>query len=263
MSTCLTFLFYIGDDMAKTGKLLMVVGKSTCGKSYSLKGLKNPDKVAYLNAESGKNLPFRNTFKRYIITEPKTELLGAGCWLEQIAQHPDKIETVVIDSLTFLMDMYEVKYVKTAQNTQQAWGTYADFFINIMNQQVPKLIKAGINVIIIAHTADTFNEKEMSIDVAVPLKGAIGKKGAEAFFNDIVACKKIKLENLKDYSSDLLHITERDEELGYKHVIQTRLTKETVNERLRSPEDMWSKNETYIDGNVQLVLDRMNEFYGE
>ena len=71
------------------------------------------------------------------------------------------------------------------------------------------------------------------------------------------------LENLKDYSSDLLHITERDEELGYKHVIQTRLTKETVNERLRSPEDMWSKNETYIDGNVQLVLDRMNEFYGE
>ena len=54
--------------MAKTGKLLMVVGKSTCGKSYSLKGLRNPDKVAYLNAESGKNLPFRNTFKRYIMS---------------------------------------------------------------------------------------------------------------------------------------------------------------------------------------------------
>ena len=51
--------------------------------------------------------------------------------------------------------------------------------------------------------------------------------------------------------------------LGFKHVIQTRLTKDTINEKIRSSDDMWDVKETYIDGNVQLVLDRMNEYYGD
>lgn len=244
------------------GKLVLLVGRSTTGKSHSLKGLRDSDKVAYLNCESGKHLPFKNNFQRFIVTEPKTELIGKNGWLGQIANHPDKVHTVVIDSLTFLMDMYETKYVKTATNTQIAWGGYADFFINLINQEVPRLIKAGINVIIIAHTADRVNEKDLSLEVLVPVKGAIGKKGVEAFFNDIVACKKVKISDLEGYSSPLLNITDRERELGYKHVIQTRITKETVNERLRSPEDMWDASETFIDSNIQTVLDRMDEFYG-
>jgi hypothetical protein len=59
----------------------------------------------------------------------------------------------------------------------------------------------------------------------------------------------------------LLVITEEEEALGYKHVFQTRLTKETKDERLRGPMGMWSVKETYIDNNMQLVLNRLHEYY--
>ena len=97
----------------------------------------------------------------------------------------------------------------------------------------------------------------------IPLKGAIGKKGAEAYFENMVSTKKMKLKELEAYQNDLLHITEDDKELGFKHVFQTRLTKDTVNERLRENRDMWSKNETFIDNNITYVIDRLHAFYGD
>ena len=235
------------------GKLILLVGKAAAGKSHSLKWLKDPEKVAYMNCESAKYLPFRSKFKEQIITDPKSQLVGKGNLLDMIAAHPEKFHTVVIDTLTALMDLFETKYVKTATNTQQAWGDYSDFFINLMK-------------IILAHTADRVNEENFTLDTIVPVKGAIGKRGVEAFFNDIVACKKLTISalegELKDRAnSPMLNITDNERDLGYKHVIQTRLTKDTVNERIRSPEDLWARNETFIDGNIQTVLDRMDEFY--
>jgi len=69
------------------------------------------------------------------------------------------------------------------------------------------------------------------------------------------------LNKLKDFQSELLTINEEEEMLGYKHVFQTRLTKDTVNERMRSSMGMWTIKETYIDNNAQLVLNRLHEFY--
>lgn len=245
------------------GKLLLVVGKSTMGKSHSLKYLRDADKVIYINSESGKRLPFKHGFKEFIITDPIPELLGEKGLLDKISKHPDKAKTVVIDSITFLMDMVETKYVKTAKDTRQAWGIYSDFFINLVNQEIPKLIKAGINVIVIAHAADMINEKTLSMEVVVPVKGSIRTKGVEAFFNDIVACKRLPITELENYESDLLHITDKERQKKLKYVIQTQVTADTVCERLRGPEDMWEEKETFIDSNVQTVLDRMDQFYGE
>ena len=66
---------------------------------------------------------------------------------------------------------------------------------------------------------------------------------------------------LEEYQSNLLSINEDEEDLGFKHVLQTRLTKDTVNERIKSAQGMFSKQETFIDGNIQLVLNRLKEFY--
>jgi hypothetical protein len=71
----------------------------------------------------------------------------------------------------------------------------------------------------------------------------------------------MSLVKLKDYANPLLNITEDDEMLGYKHVFQTRLTKETVGERIRSPMGMWDKSETFIDNNIQNVIDRLHKYY--
>ena len=60
-------------------------------------------------------------------------------------------------------------------------------------------------------------------------------------------------------------LTYNDEEklLEYKYVYQTKLTKDTVNERIRSPMRMWDIPETYIDNNLQQILNRLHEYYNE
>lgn len=77
----------------------------------------------------------------------------------------------------------------------------------------------------------------------------------------MIATKKVKIKELKNYANDMLVITDEDEALGYKHVFQTRPTKDTSNERLRGPMGMWKVNETFIDNNVQHVINRLREYY--
>lgn len=71
----------------------------------------------------------------------------------------------------------------------------------------------------------------------------------------------MKLKDISDYQSALLTITPEEEALGFKYLFQTSLTKETVNERLRGPMALWKQQETFIDNNAQLVLNRLHEYY--
>ena len=216
-------------------------------------GLKNPEGVMYLNCEAGKKLPFKAKFKQYTITDPLqiNEAFDA-------AEKMEGIHTIVVDSLTYLLDMYESVYVLNATNGMKAWGDFAQYFKTLMQQYVAKSTK---NVIFIAHTSDTMNESEMIMETKVPVKGSLKNNGIESYFTIVLASKKVTLKTLKDYKSDLLTITPEEEALGYKYVFQTKLTKETVNERLRGPLGLWDTKETYIDNNVQLVMNRLHEYY--
>lgn len=73
--------------------------------------------------------------------------------------------------------------------------------------------------------------------------------------------KKVKLVDLEEYKNDLLNITDRDKKVGYKHVFQTMVTADTVNTRISTPMGMFSDAETYIDNDVAILLQRMNEYY--
>jgi len=233
--------------------LVLLVGKSAVGKSASLMGLENPEGVLYLNAESGKRLPFKAKFLQKTITDP-LQVFEAFTW----AEGQGHIHTIVVDSLTYLMDMYETLYVYGAANGQKAWGDFSQFFKQLMQQYVASSTK---KVIFTAHTADSLNETEMLMETKVPVKGSLKNNGIESYFSQIIAGKKLPLKALKDYGSDLLTITPEEEALGFKYVFQTKLTKETVNERLRGPLGMWSNKETFIDNNIQLVLNRLKEYY--
>lgn len=233
--------------------LVLLCGKSATGKSASLMHLRNPEGVMYLNCEAGKKLPFRAKFKQYTITDP-LQVMEAF----QAAENMEDVHTIVIDSLTYLLDMYESVYVLKASNTMQAWGQFAQYFKELMQQYVARSTK---NVIFIAHTTDTLNENEMVIETKVPVKGSLKNNGIESYFTVVIASKKVPLKVLKEYSSDLLTITPEEEALGYKYVFQTKLTKDTVNERLRGPLGLFDTKETYIDNNMQLVLDRLHEYY--
>lgn len=216
-------------------------------------GLQNQEGVMYLNCEAGKKLPFKAKFKQYTITDPLqiNEAFDA-------AENMEGIHTIVVDSLTYLLDMYESVYVLNSANTMKAWGDFAQYFKTLMQQYVAKSTK---NVIFIAHTSDTMNENEMVMETKVPVKGSLKNNGIESYFTIVLASKKVTLKTLKDYKSELLNITPEEEALGYKYVFQTKLTKETVNERLRGPLGLWDTKETYIDNNVQLVMNRLHEYY--
>lgn len=233
--------------------LVLIAGKSSTGKSASLMGLENPEGVMYLNCEAGKKLPFKAKFKQYVITDP-LQVFEA---FEAAENMPD-VHTIVIDTLTYLMDMYESLYVYNSANTQKAWGDFAQYYKALMQNYVAKSTK---NVIFLAHTSDSLNEAEMAMETKVPVKGSIKNNGIESYFSVVISTKKVPLKALRDYSSDLLNITPDEEALGFKYVFQTRLTKDTVGERMRGPLGLFETKETFIDNNAQLVLNRLHEYY--
>jgi hypothetical protein len=87
--------------------------------------------------------------------------------------------------------------------------------------------------------------------------------GVEASFTTILATKRLKLRELENFSNPNLTITEDEELDGFKYVFQTRVTKGNTGERIRSPLAMWDRKETYIDNDLQIVLDRLDSYYAD
>lgn len=235
-------------------QLVLIAGESGTGKSASLANLPDHSRVMYLNCEAGKRLPFRNDFQKYTITDPY-QVHEA---FDHAQGNPD-IDIIVIDTITFLLDMYETQYVLPSTNTMQAWGHFAQFFKVLMQQKVASSDKS---VIFLAHTRAELDEKAMEMKTSVPVKGSLKNNGIEAYFSTVVATKKVSLKDLANYKSDLLHISEQDELLGFKHVFQTQLTKATIGERIRSPMGMFTVAETFMDNDAGLLLKHLQEYYG-
>ena len=240
-------------DIVTNDNLVLISGQSATGKSASLFNLANPEGVMYLNCENNKKLPFKSKYQEFTIVDP----LQVYEAFEHAETDPN-IHTIVIDTLTYLMDMFESVYVIGAANTQQQWGAYAQFMKNLMAQYVARSTK---NVIFLAHTRQIMNESDMIMETKVPVKGALQNTGIESYFSTVLSSKKMTIKKLKDFKNPMLNITDEEEALGFKYVFQTRLTKETVDERMRSAMGMWSQQETYIDNNVQHVIDRLHEYY--
>lgn len=240
-------------DSAVNDQLILVCGYSATGKSASLRNIRNQERWLYLNTEAGKRLPFRNKFQSFRIEDP----LQVHEAFDFATDNPD-VDGIIIDSLTFLMDMYETQYVLNSANTMKAWGDFSQFFKVLMQE---KITRFGKPVIVTAHVLDVLDEKAMEVKTSVPIKGSLKNNGIEAYFSTVVGTKKMSIKDLKDYQSDLLTVTEEDQELGFKYVFQTRLTQKTTGERIRSPMGMFSKKETFTDNDCQVLLDHLHSFY--
>lgn len=233
-------------------QLVLICGMSATGKSACLRNLEN---VLYLNCESGKKLPFKpKKFKEVVINDPYQIYEGFE-W----AETQPEIKYIVIDGLNFLMDMFESEYIIDSSNTMKGWSDYAQFFKKLMQQYVSQSTK---NIIFTAHTKDEINNEKIK-ETAVPIKGALKNQGIEAYFSTIVSTKKVKIKELEKYKNPLLNITAKEQSLGFKYVFQTQLTEDTVNERMRSSMGLFSDEETYIDNDAKLLMDRLSEYYAD
>lgn len=241
--------------MATNDHLILISGKSATGKSASLMNIDNPEGVMYLNCENGKKLPFKNKFRKLTITDVNMVFQA----IDEAETMPE-IHSIVVDTMTYLMDLFESTRVITAADSQKAWGHYFQYWKVLMQSKVANSSK---NIIFLAHTSDILNKSEMVNETMVKVKGSLMNQGIESYFTTVISTKKIPLSVLTNdvASSPLFNITEEDKLSEFKYVFQTRLTKETVNERIRSPMDMWKRNETFIDNNIQYVINRLTDYY--
>lgn len=239
--------------MSINRSLVLISGDAAAGKSTSLRNLSNPKGVAFLNCESGKELPFPSKFK--ILNVINTQQVY-DMFLE-VEKHKD-VHTIVIDSLTFLMDMYETTRVLPAEDGRAAWGEYAQYFKKLMQEYVSVSTK---NVIMLGHSSSIHNELKGIMDTSVVVKGSLMKRGIEAYFCNVVSAKKLPTMDLMPYKNPHLIITPEEEALGFKYVFQTRLTKQTVHEKIRGPLGLWDIDETFIDNDAQFLLDHLHKYY--
>lgn len=242
------------EEIVDNTQLVLISGESGTGKSASLMNLRNPERWLYANCEAGKRLPFRAKFDTQVVTDPYqvTE------FVDLCVQQPDAVEGMIVDTITFLMEMYESVYIAGSSNGQKAWANYQQFWKELMQQKVARMTRP---MLMLGHTKRELDEDAGVYNVAVPVKGALRSNGLEAYFSTVVSTKKMRLKDLKDYENDMLHITEDDELVGFKHVFQTRITKNTVGERIRSPLGMFTAKQTFIDNDAQQLLDHMNHYY--
>lgn len=241
--------------MAQNKNIVLVMGKPNSGKSTSLRNLQQ-DSMIYLNTDL-KEIPFRDRFMANVEVADAKDILD---FIAEIEDNPDATGAV-LDTLTFLMSMYERQYVVPLAGTKQgqaAWGDYGNFY-----REVIHAIKSGTkDYAILAHEEVSLNEQAMTMESRVPVKGAVGKIGVEADFTTILATMQIPIKKLEGFENDLLTITPEEEEDGVKYVFTTRITKETAGSKMRSAMGLWERNELYIDNDLDLVFKRLHQYYG-
>ena len=241
--------------------LVLISGPSGTGKSFCLKDLKDPEGVLYLNTESNKKLPFPAKFQQFNITDPYqiTEAFAAA----ELPYEPGgaftaPVHTIVVDTLTFGFDQFESLYIASVKDGREGWQAFAQWFKTLMQQEVANSTK---NVIFLAHTLAMDNEENI-LEIKVPVKGSLKNNGIESYFSTVISTKKMAVKKAAAYKSELLTITEDDEDRGVKYCFQTSIDKNSVNERMRGPLGLFTRDERIIDNNLQLVLDRLHEYYG-
>lgn len=228
------------------------MGPPNSGKSMSLMQMTNQKRIVYLNTDL-KPLPFKDNFAQNVEVDDANDILS---FIHEIEAH-DEIDGAVLDTISFLMSMYERQYVTRAEDTQAAWGGYGTFYRDFIHA-----IKSGTkDYVILAHEAVQHNEKTMRWESSVPVKGAVGRTGVEADFTTILSSRQIELTDLEGHENDLLHITDLEKEDEFKYVFVTRITKDTVGQKMRSAMDLWGRNELYIDNDIQQVFTRLKKYY--
>jgi len=244
-------LSIIGVTMSK--RVIVVTGISGSGKSTALR---NMDNVVHLNCEEGKDILFtlknKQFFKSTHITTPMQVIEYI-----QLAEDKPQVQTIVIDGLNYLMDMYESQFIYKSADTRSAWQDYGQFYKDLVHN----IAVSSKDFIILAHVAYRYNEQNMAIEATIPVKGALAKAGLEASFTTIIGADIVKIEDLEKYSNPLLNITEDDKEDGFKYVLQTRKFADTKNTLIKVPMGVFARNEAFIDSDMALVMQRLREYY--
>ena len=235
---------------------ILVCGESGAGKSRSLKAFKDRKDMLVFDCDAGKRLPFRNSFKEIQITEPEAVLKFLDMIIAKGDANPFKV--IVIDTINLLMELFESLYVIDSPKPHGgAWLDYQQFWKRLIN----KASQINSFFVFYAHADVYIDEATATQRVSVPVKGALKRNGLESYFTTVIGALKAPMKDLEKSPNALLHISDRDRELKYKHCFQTRTTKHTVGDRIKGDEDLWSDDELFIDNDILVVINRILQHY--
>lgn len=252
-------------QIVNSDNALLVVGDPGSGKSSSMLHLDQPS-TAYFSFEGNKRLPYRHNFKYIRIKN----ILDTYSLLQKAIDAPT-INTIVFDTISAMMDMYETQVIVNSADTRTAWGDYAQFWRTLVYSYFAQTDK---NIICLGH------QKIITLDNGtnvkrVPVKGSLAGSGLEMYFTLITLATKVPISIFAEqnddgslkYENDLLTISEREKGMGTKYVYQTLPTANDQLTAIRSLEQpdrfMWDINETFIDNNVMHYITRTNEYLGK
>ena len=240
-------------------RCVLIGGTAGSGKSSSLRNLEDPEGVLWL-AFDGKDLPFGNEdTPDFNIKEPQC-LDDVEDAINFVENNPDEYHTIVIDPIGFLFDMIKREYIDYAEDTRAGWNKYA-IWIKRLFQDWTKRCEDQ-TFFFLAHTIEEIDPITGSVGAHVPVQGALKNNGGiESFFNIVVHAKVLPLNQLKKCKTHLLNPSEKEEALGIKYVYQVGRTKESVNDRVRLPNDMVPFTEPYMDSDGQMLLDVLDMYY--
>jgi len=247
----------------ENNQMFLVCGYSAAGKTASLRNIRDQEDWIYFGCEAGKGIPFKHKFNYVKISDPKDLLESIYEIIEDEKDPKNKpYKGIIIDSIDFLMNQFESLYCYNVQDSRKGWQDYSQYFQELLQFA---LVAWNKPVICIAHLqTDMQNETNVMLS-HVPVKGSLRWYTVESYFNVVIYARKMSVPELKPYEkdNDLLHISDRERQVGVKYVFQTLPTKLDHNNTIRGPMDLFTDNETYVDNDCQLILDKLNSYYGE
>ncbi|MGL4616531.1 MAG: AAA family ATPase [Shewanella sp.] len=234
--------------------IVAVCGLAGNGKSHSLMHIPNQNSWLYLNCETNKPLPFVHKFKEVVVTSPA----NLKKLIQQGAANP-KCEGIIVDTLTSALDMQEMHAKRTSDDKYQIWDKYRDYILELFQSGVATCNKPIIFLCHVEMAKDIRGRSKLAISV----KGSTANRGIESFFTNIVFADYVELSDLEEFKSPMLNITEDERIDDGKYVFQTRKTAMGLGLNIRSTDNLWSREETFIDNNIMHVLNKLKKLYGE
>ena len=143
-----------------------MVGGTGTGKTTSLRNLPL-EKTVYIDIDRKSIKGFRDMdkFRDWVKLDYIDHLIPGLKALEDDAE----TDYVVIDTLSFGLDMFVAQHIDTAADTRAAWGDYKKWYKELIH-----LIKSSNkSYIILMHDKSTFNEAAMETKTVAYAQGSI------------------------------------------------------------------------------------------
>jgi len=147
-------------------KMILIVGGTGTGKTTSLRNI-DKKKAVYIDFDRKAIKAFRDmdTFREWIKIDYVDHLMPGLAGLEA---DPDT-DTIIIDTLSFALDMFVAQKIDTAEDTRAAWGDYKRWYKELIH-----LAKSSSKTyIFLTHDKSTYNEAAMETKTVAYAQGSI------------------------------------------------------------------------------------------